>query len=162
MAVGDNYCRFAFDVDQAFLHADFETEEERLPVRFAEGCRRFNDEGKELFGLLKKNLYGSPTAPRNWTRCRNKWMLEEMGKDEGWTVTQMVYAPCLFKVTIDDSPSYLVIHTDDIDGITKNPKHGELIMAKFKQRFGVKVVDPRHMLGIERTMRHDCVSCDDP
>ena len=150
LAVGDNYVRFAFDIETAFLHADFESEEERLPVRFAEGCRKFNKDGKELFGLLRRNLYGTPMAPKNWTRCRNDFILNEMGKDEGWQVSQMVYAPCMFKVVIDGLTSYLVIHTDDIDGITKDPKHAERIMLKFKKKFGIKVVSPTDMLGLER------------
>ena len=43
--------------------------------------------------------------------------------------------------------TYVLIHTDDIDGITRNPAHGVAIKDAFDKRFGVKVVDPRFMLG---------------
>ena len=42
--------------------------------------------------------------------------------------------------------TYVLIHTDDIDGITRNPAHGVAIKDAFDKRFGVKVVDPRFML----------------
>ena len=67
LAVGENMSRFAFDcVNVAFLNAE-STEEERIPVRMPEGCRKYCPKtGQELYGLLKKNLYGSPLAPKNY------------------------------------------------------------------------------------------------
>ena len=68
----------------------------------------------------------------------------------------MIYAPCMFKIDIPgdatEHSTYIVIHTDDIDGITKNPQHAEQIMLKFKEKFGIKVVDANEMLGLERKM----------
>ena len=55
-AVGTGRVRFGFDINQAFLHAP-STPEERLPVRFAEGCREYNDDGEELYGVLMRNIY---------------------------------------------------------------------------------------------------------
>ena len=75
-AIGANKARIGFDVNQAFLHADT-NEEDQIPVRFPEGCREYNEDGEELYGLIVKCLYGSPTAPRNWCKYRNKWMLGE-------------------------------------------------------------------------------------
>ena len=85
LAVGENMSRFAFDVNVAFLNAE-STEEERIPVRMPEGCRKYCPKtGQELYGLLKKNLYGSPLAPKNWAKCRDQFM-RELNQRDGWTV----------------------------------------------------------------------------
>ena len=109
--------RFAFDVNVAFLNAE-STEEERIPVRMPEGCRKYCPKtGQELYGLLKKNLYGSPLAPKNWAKCRDQFM-RELNQRDGWTVKQMNYAPCMWSIDIDNGGTtertYVLIHTDDI------------------------------------------------
>ena len=110
---------------QPHLNAE-STEEERIPVRMPEGCRKYCPKtGQELYGLLKKNLYGSPLAPKNWAKCRDQFM-RELNQRDGWTVKQMNYAPCMWSIDIDNGGTtertYVLIHTDDIDGITIEEK----------------------------------------
>ena len=49
----------------------------------------------------------------------------------GGRAIQMVYESCMFMIIIEEAGvpkySYFVVHTDDIDGIAQNPKHGQLI-----------------------------------
>ena len=59
---------------------------EKVAVRMAHGMRKYNETGDELYGILKKNIYGSPLASRNWAKCRNDYLLKEMGKKENWKV----------------------------------------------------------------------------
>jgi len=153
-AVGENKARFGFDVNQAFLHAD-STEGEQLPVRFAEGCREYDENGEEIYGLLVKNIYGSPLASRNWSIHRNKFMLDIMGKEEGWKVTKMLKEPCMFRVEIEGRVSFMVVHTDDVDGVCDDPRDGKAIYDKFDKEFGVTSCDPKHMLGVTRQMREE-------
>ena len=106
--------RIAGDVEQAFTAADMQPSE-KIAVRMAEGMREYNEHGEELYGILRKNIYGSPLASRNWSICRNDYLLNEMGKEEGWKVTKMLYEPCMFIVEIDGRKTYMSVFTDDID-----------------------------------------------
>ena len=51
--------------------------------------------------------------------------------------------------------SYFVVHTDDIDGIAQNPKHGQMITDACHDEWKVDVGDPRHMLGVTREISYD-------
>ena len=136
-AVGHSKYRFGFDVDQAFLHAE-STPQEQIAIRFADGIREYNENGEELYGLLLKNIYGSPTASRNWTRHRDNFMLNVMNKQLNWQVEQMKYDPCLFKITTDQGRNMLiVVHTDDVDGVCDDPRDAEIFQDAFDKEFGV-------------------------
>ena len=66
-------------------------------------------------------------------------MLNEMGRDKGWVVTKMEYEPCMFKVVIEDQVTWLVIHVDDADGISDDPRDSAAIMTEFQDRFGITI-----------------------
>ena len=57
-------------------------------------------------------------------------MLNDMGKDKGWIVKQMHYEPCMFTVDINGRKTYLVVHTDDIDGAAQDPRDGAAIIVQ--------------------------------
>ena len=96
-------------------------------------------------------------------------MLNRMGKSEGCIVKQMLYEPCLFTVLIPDDPaetkekkknagsdesgyrkSYLLIHTDDIDGAAEDPRDGDAILNAFDKEFGITLCESRFMLAVQR------------
>ena len=60
--------------------------------------RKYNAKGEELYGILIRNLYGSPDAPLMWARCFSAFVHDEMGKEEGWIVEHMLNEPRLWKV----------------------------------------------------------------
>ena len=95
------------------------------------------DQGIDLIGRVKF-LYN--------------WMLTEMGADSEneWIVIQMLYAPCMFKILINNRVSFVVVHTDDCDGASQDPQDGAAIRDAFNTRFGVKDVDLNFMLGNQR------------
>jgi len=171
IGICDNYTRFAFDVRQAFIQAPSEPHEQ-FPVAYPKGLERYLQEegtGKfildsrgqkiPLYMVLRKNIYGSPLASKNWAKERNNFFLNKMPDIIGGKVIQMVYESCMFMIIIEDAGvpkySYFVVHTDDIDGIAQNPKHGQLITKACHDEWKVDVGDPRHMLGVTREISYD-------
>ena len=66
---------------------------------------------------------------------------------------KMHYEPCMFTVQIDGRMTYLVVHTDGIDGAAEDPRDGVAIVEALDKRFGVTVGDPKFMLGVLRYLR---------
>ena len=58
----------------------------------------------------------------------------------------------MFRVEIDGRVSFMVVHTDDVDGVCDDPRDGQAIQDKFHAEFGVTTCDPKHMLGVNREM----------
>ena len=140
------YHRWTQDMCQAYLHGEV-TAEEALPVRYPKGLERFgyggtNEQGDELFGLLVGNLYGNPPAGRYWARRRDKWIKTY----PGWKCTPMLYEPCIFKLEMRGI-TYIVIHTDDVDGVSEDPRDAKDICDAFHKEFKIKMTDSRFMLG---------------
>ena len=54
---------------------------------------------------------------------------------------------CTMRASVPQ-PRLSQVHTDDIDGIAWNPKHGQIITKACHDEWGVDVGDPRHMLGV--------------
>ena len=139
----------AADVKQAFTAADMQPSE-KVAVRMAYGMRQYNELGEEIYGILKKNLYGSPLASRNWAKCRNDYLLKEMGKKENWKVQQMLYEPCMFIVTIDGRKTYMSCHTDDLDCACEDVRDCQAIFNKLNDEFGIEICNEKYMLGVNR------------
>ena len=171
IGICDNYTRFAFDVRQAFIQAPSEPHEQ-FPVAYPKGLERYlqdevtgqfilDSKGQKipLYMVLRKNIYGSPLASKNWAKERNNFFLNKMPGIIGGRVIQMVYESCMFMIIIEEAGvakySYFVVHTDDIDGIAQNPKHGQMITKACHDEWGVDVGDPRHMLGVNREISYD-------
>ena len=150
LAVKDNLFRFGADVDQAFTAAEKDQDVQTVAVRLPEGMRKYNTNGVELYGILVRNLYGTPDAPLMWARCFSAFMHDELGKEEGWIVEHMHNEPCLWKVTIEERITWMVVHVDDIDGAAQDPRDAKLILDKMQKKFGISVIEPKYMLGIQR------------
>jgi hypothetical protein len=61
----------------------------------------------------------------------------------------------MFKVVIDGRETFMVVHTDDVDGVCDDPRDGQAIQAAFDAEFGVTTCDPKYMLGVTRVMSED-------
>ena len=70
----------AFDIKMAYINADI-PEDEQVPIQFEKSLRRYDKNGNELFTLLQKCLYGSPTATRRYTQMRDEWMLQHFNSE---------------------------------------------------------------------------------
>ena len=51
--------------------------------------------------VLRKNIYGSPLASKNWAKERNNFFLNKMPYIIGGKVIQMVYESCMFMIIIE-------------------------------------------------------------
>ena len=97
--------------------------------------REYDEHGNELYGVLEKNLYGSPVASRRFSQMRDEWIIDTFNKN-GWSAKQMDADPCMFKLTSPaGSSSFMVIHTDDCDLVCEKARDAPHITAKFNKRF---------------------------
>ena len=83
--------------------------------------------------LLRRNAYGLPTASRNWSRDRDKFILDTFNQN-GWSCHRCTMDLCLFHFkkqrdpsqTYDDDKTYdetiALIYTDDVDMIGGSPE----------------------------------------
>ena len=53
------------------------------------------------YTVLRKNIYGSPLASKNWAKERNNFFLNKMPDIIGGKVIQMVYESCMFMIIIE-------------------------------------------------------------
>ena len=63
----------------------------------------------------------------------------------------MIYDSCIFKIEMR-GVSYIVIHTDDVDGVSEDPRDAKDICDAFDNEFGIKMTDVQFMLGNVRNM----------
>lgn len=140
--------RLAFDIKQAYCQAD-RGDSELLAVRYPEGFRRYNSNGEEQFGILRKNLYGDPAAGRNWEKIRNATILELFNKD-GWTCKRCIKEPCLFIIEKDNKRTYMLVWTDDCDLVGESKDQLQEIFTIVNTKWESKQIDPSYMLGIKR------------
>ena len=82
----------------AYINADIPAEEQ-VPIQFEKALRRYDENGNELFRILRKCLYGSPTATRRFTQMRDAWMLKHFNTN-GWSCKQTMNDKSLFNLGI--------------------------------------------------------------
>jgi len=58
----------------------------------------------------------------------------------------MLYELCIFKLEMRGI-TYIVIHTDDVDGVSEDPRDAKDICDAFHKEFKIKMTDSRFMLG---------------
>ena len=149
----------AFDIKMAYINSDI-PDEEQVPVQFEKALRQYDENGNELFRILRKCIYGSPTASRRFTQMRDQWMLEHFNQND-WKCVQMQCDRSLFKFTSPEGKVCLAtLHSDDVDMICEVASDGALIADAFNKRFGgeddgIKMCDPGFMLGVQRTTTYD-------
>jgi hypothetical protein len=149
----------AFDIKMAYINSDI-PDKEQIPVQFEQALRQYDENGNELFKILRKCLYGSPTASRRFTQMRDQWMIKHFNQG-GWSCTQMQNDKSLFRFTSPDGGICLAtLHSDDVDLICQNASDGTLIADAFNKQFGgdedgIKMCDPGFMLGVQRTTTYD-------
>jgi hypothetical protein len=67
----------------------------------------------------------------------------------------MLNEPCLWKVTIEERVTWMVVHVDDIDGAAQDSRDAKAILEKMQKKFGISVIEPKYMLGIQRDIHTD-------
>ena len=103
---------------------------------------------KPLRAIMKAPIYGHPSAARAWSKTVTEWT-EEFFMSNGWTIAVTNTDPCVFVILSPDNTfSLLWIHTDDCFLRGERLEDLEYIRNSFGNRFGIKKVDPRYMLGL--------------
>ena len=151
-----------FDIALAYLAAEI-PDDERVPVQLDKGLQEYDPEtGEMLYPILCGNLYGSPLASRRFVQCRDEFMLSRFNEDD-WTCKRMMSDKSMFRFTSPEGRIIIAcIHSDDVDMVCEDPIDGMFIAEEFDKRFspkegepGIKMVDSRFQLGVERTIVED-------
>jgi hypothetical protein len=148
-----NLVRKCGDIEKAYCWAKVPPGE-LIALSYPEGYRKVNEHGEELFMIMRKNLYGHPAAARAWTRERDTQLLKHFNQT-GWTCTQSRMDPCLFTLTDQrGKKAWLLIHTDDCDGVGEDDQILDAIYSKINDIWSVKLTDPEYMLGVSRKLTY--------
>ena len=156
LMVTRRWFRKAFDINQAYVHAPLPPGR-RIALKYPDGFKRYDEQGRELYMLLMSNLYGHPAASRAWSQHRDEYMLQYFNKPDGpWTCTRCRMDPCLFRFTRcgkngePDDEAIALIYTDDCDVIGSSQAILDEIFHVINERWGAKEVGADFVLGVKR------------
>lgn len=157
LVVAYNLHQAAFDITKAFCWAELPLKDQ-IAVCYPEGFKKADKDGKPLYMILRKNLYGRPDAGRLFGQQRDATLLDRFNKG-GWQCKSMRMDPCLFLVTRDYSGvkqwALLLIHVDDCDIAGTSQTVIDDVMRVCKTIWDCSEVDPGYMLGVRRRVDRD-------
>lgn len=157
--------QYAFDIKQAYTHADL-PDGKRIALKYPPGFERFDEDGNPLYMLLLKNLYGHPAASRAWSKTRDAFILEYFNDPKlmpGWSCRRCRADPCVFRFTFTDprkedakmQEAIALIHTDDVDMVGSSEEMMKQIFTVCDKKWGCKEVSPSFVLGVKRVVTGD-------
>ena len=149
LTVKYNLKRRAYDIVKAYCWAKI-PKSERIALRYPEGFKRSRD-GKELFMVLLKNLYGDPAAARRFTLQRDEALINEFS-ESGWVVRRLYMDPCFFYFTKEGERVFAVIHSDDIKAAGSSEEIMEEFSVQLAKIWKIKFTDPSWALGLEEVL----------
>jgi hypothetical protein len=147
-----NLKRRAYDIVKAYCWATI-PQAERIALRYPEGYKRSKD-GKELFMILLKNLYGDPAAARRFTLQRDEALIKDFSQ-AGWVVKRLYMDPCFFHFTKEGERVFAVIHSDDIKAAGSSDEIMEAFSEQAAKIWKLKITDPSWALGLEEALEVD-------
>jgi len=59
---------------------------ELFALKYPKGFERFDKDGKPLYIVVRKNLYGAPSASRAWSKTRDDFILKHFNLNGWWCV----------------------------------------------------------------------------
>ena len=175
----DNLFQKSGDIEKAYCWSPL-PKNEWIACRMPKPFREFDEQGNELYGIVKKNLYGAPPAGRNWGKHRDcnvlcalnngasyklqkcidrdqvkisdrTMKIVESGKCKGWRCWQTEMDPCLFVIiSPTNHRSLVMIHTDDVDASGEKQEDLDFIFDILNSIWKVKIVDSSYILGVKR------------
>jgi hypothetical protein len=132
-----------YDVPLAYLNA----EPGRVTICHGiEGYERYDDQGRKMFALLNRNLYGGVDSGKQWYDHNTKFIIEEL------QLTQCPEDPCLFYN--EERSVYIACYVDDLIIATSNQELQDEYYKLFYAKYAIKNEGPIHWyLGVkyERT-----------
>ena len=146
-----NLYQKCFDIHKAYTWSALDPKD-LLILKYPKGLERFHLETKEeLFIIMRRNLYGTPNAARNYIKHRDAFILEAFNKD-GWRSKKSTMDPCMFHLTREGKSSWMIAYVDDIDCASESEEHLELMFNTMNAAWKCKEVSPSFMLGVKRTL----------
>ena len=148
-ALTQDWKRDGFDISTAYLQSDVKHNEcGTIVMSYPKGFGSSDNQGRRKVALLKKPIYGHPSSARAWAKTVFEWT-EEFFMSNGWHVGTNNTDPCVFVLLSPENTfSIMWIHTDDCFVRGERDEDLDYIRNSFGNRFGIKRVDPRFMLGL--------------
>ena len=157
--------RKCFDIKQAYCWAKL-PDDKLIALKYPKGFERYDEKGNELYIVLRKNLYGVPSAARAWSQERDRFLDKYFNQDHGkgeWSCHKCTMDPSMFYFTrseftdsignlYPEAGALAVIHTDDCDMIGSDESILNEITQICHDEWEVKEVNPNFMLGVKRTL----------
>lgn len=116
------------DVDTAFLYAPVE---EEIYMEQPEGFERKDEDGNKLFCRLKKRLYGTNQAGRNWNNTLDAWL-----HDFGFQ--RSMADPGVYIYDEENSSYILAVYVDDMIVVGKELSWIDHFKNSIKEKFKIK------------------------
>lgn len=96
IAAGNNFEIASWDISLAYTWGE---RDKPIALRYPQGFKRYDKEGKELYMIAWRQLYGDPGASRGWTKTRDKEILRMYNDGKEWTARKCRSDPCLYVIT---------------------------------------------------------------
>ena len=148
------YARFQWDIKNAFASVPIKTHE-RVALRYPKGAERFDKDGRPLFAIMDRALYGVPSSSRKFIQHLQSFILKRFNT-KGFKAHNTRSDPCLYVLRNPKGRSiYLSAWCDDVQCVGANIKDLEEVCTIFKEVFELKVCDVQELLGVRREIKQD-------
>ena len=154
-----NLKRLSFDITKAYCWADLPPGE-LIALKYPSAFQEYDPITKEpLFIVMRKNLYGHPSAGRTFGKARDAAIMKKFNEGE-FLCERCRMDPCMFviKKKMQDGSiqrAWMLAHVDDCDIAGENDELLEEILEGCKAIWKVEVVSSDFMLGIRRRVSND-------
>ena len=154
LCVARGYARFQWDIKSAFMSTPIKPED-RIILRYPKGAERYDKQGRPLFAILDKVLYGVPSASRKFGKFLKDWILTRFSTG-GYTVETSRSEPCLYIIKNKERRViYLSIFTDDCQCVGPNINDLKEVGRIFTTKFEIKICDSQELLGVRRVIEKE-------
>ena len=156
-----NLTRLCFDITKAYCWANLPPGE-LIALRYPDGYQQYDpDTNEELYIIMRKNLYGHPSAGRTFAQQRDAAIMEKFNNN-GWSCRKCKMDPCMFvlnKTYLEDGVEvvrycWMVVHVDDCDGAGQGDQIMQDMLKVCKSIWKCEEVPANYMLGIKRTLTY--------
>ena len=154
-----NLKRVSFDITKAYCWADLPPGE-LIALKYPSAFQEYEPVTNEkLYIVLRKNLYGHPSAGRTFGKARDAAILEKFNVD-GWTASRCRMDPCMFVITrkADDGSvqrAWMLAHVDDCDIAADSDELAQQVLGVCKSIWKCETVSSDFMLGVRRRVFND-------
>ena len=157
-----NLSRLCFDITKAYCWADLPPNE-RIALKYPSAFQEYDPEtGEELYLIQLKNLYGSPSAGRNFGLQRNETLMKKFN-EKGWSCSRCRMDPCLFVISRSYQEgnkktlkrAWMIAHVDDCDMAGEGDQILNEAFEVCQEIWKCEKVSSDFMLGIRRRLSYN-------